>query len=419
MRATIAALALCACSTSFDLDTTSDSQSAPEGVEGEDFGVAVVAVAQPRIGVTFAVAGTQPLSVSTYAYDQSGVASFAGTLAPPELQDPGLPVLRALTGVPPQMDDDAIGMFGVGIPGRSGIAFFDSGDGTMPPIPLGAVRPDDNCGFPPDGLEDFGVDFVLAHTNLGEAGEADLFVVADDELVIFPDFTDPDEAQCSSHCAFDGELKIIALDRDIGAGGELELALLVREGMSSSVSILDGATLNDRGLAETPCIDQAADPILLDGPFDVFAAGPIDATAGDVVIAIDPMQGAFQVIPASGTPSPRTNDSRLIGTRSLNVVDIDRSADRAGAELLIGVPDGPDGDDGVVHIMSLIPPRAELELISDMQDSDPFDGQVYGRSVAVGGFRAGGSVTPVPMVGALDEVFTVFRATVGADDPRE
>jgi hypothetical protein len=413
------ALALCACSMSFDdIETQSDSQLAPDGVDG-DFGVAVAAAPLPANipGVRFVVAGDQPVSLSTYVYDSTGSVTFQGA------QVPGLMSPPILRGVVNDLMGNAGELGGGGLVGLSTeadevVVLFQAGNGELPPREIARLT-DASCPQVAGGIADFGADLLLAITDFGDPTEVDLFVVADDRLVIYGDLSDLDEPNpeitCTATCVFDGDLKLVAGNFSNAPG--IDLAFVLAEDGATDVAFVEPGVLEARDTLS--CVAET----LVPGPpgARLAAAGQLeDSTATDELVLVDPVAGLVQTLAVGIAPAPPFMDSALRGTRALEVGNVDDRG--SAAEVLAGVPDSPDGDDGFVRAFAVRGNGNNItfELIAALQDSEPQDGQLYGRGIAVGPFRPlAGPPVPVPMIGAAGEVFTVFRPTAEAEDPRE
>lgn len=416
-----AAVLLSACSLGVfdDIENRADSDSngAPPEISSARFGVAIADVPRQPAGLRFVVAGDQPPSLSTFEYDEDFAASSAGTdLLPGPPPPPGGLVIAGAGGNAGQTD----GLVAVGGLGNR-IELYSAGSSTAGPDFLFEITSED-CG----GLEDLGKDVVLARTDAGNMQDIDLVALSADRLVLLRDIdVNQGPPQCFS-CTLQNDFRgtqIEPMELDPAIDG-IEILLTSSTGNGSRMEVFFGNQIVDDDGSD--CFSATAQ-IGLGGLAPDFGArvavGDKDGDRiADLAFMVPSAQQivVFPNLDSSGPggpsfPIPNPTQSPSFGA-SMTWADV---TDDGHDELIVGDPllEGS----GQAHIFRVLPDRAEL--LGEIFDSQPEDGQEFGRALATGSFAGGpGPAGPGPhvvLVGAAGEVFTYFQSHPDGDDPRE
>lgn len=339
-------------------------------------------------GVRFVVAGDNPFSLTTVFYDGTG---FFPSVNSVEFGGPA----RQLFAVPPVMPGFEE-LIAVSDPMQQNIDLMSVGRFDAPFSQFFI----DPTGCPTrDFLPGFGRDLALP------AGA----VMFDGGVAAFS-FAAP-EITCVATCDLPGVQALAAAN------------LLSMPGIEVIAAVQDppGSPVRLELIVDTPddadCVTQN---LLSNGPpaIDprVFFGADINGSGDSDLVLFNPIDEELIVVPDLGGATPST--VVIPGARSATVADVIPGL--PGTEILVGVPISEEGDDGFVEVLSLGPPGPDaLRVEHFLRDSTPEDNGQYGRSLATAPFRLGGAMTPLPIVGANGEVFTVFKPHPDAIDPRE
>lgn len=408
----------------------SDSARRPAGVTSDDFGAAVTTVDRELPGATIVVAGAGPLSISTLSYDDHGARSARGTDLVPRAVDRGMTIVGAL--------DPVVGADGVVAVGNARtpdeILFYDARSGAAGPSPRGRIEAG-ACGE----LAGLGQSMVFGLAGVGVAEEPELVALAGSELVVFPDIdidvdvgVDADEPRECWRCTLaDAAMEpVMGLQVAVADAGEPDgEEIVVLAGPSAAapaaVLLLAAASVADGGLC-SPLVAPIAPPAA-DGLAPIMDVGDVDGNElPDVALAAPDFEKVHVVrdVSTSGPAGPylvivAPAGSVEFGT-DLAFGDFDGDELE---ELAVSDPAaspvaeaGPDAGQVTVYRFDMeddaLVPEATLH------DSAPERGQLFGRSLAVAEFVAGGEQRDLLVVGARREVFTYFRPFAAADDPR-
>lgn len=391
----------------------SRSAGAPDGVSSASWAVAVTTVDREQPGATVVVAGAGPSSLSTLSYDVGGELEMHGVDI-----DGGFPDAPVVAGA---LDPVAGGNGVIAVAdGAGAILFYDARTGDLGPafrVGLSA----ETCGAPPT----LGTALTFALTDPDEDIEPDLLALADDQLVVIRDVDldrvadAPDCARCTLPDGSAVALATGAIDDDDGE----DIASLAATGeriavhTAAAVRAASGAGCGAPIVALAPpsAGDRFAAPMAIgdiednDAP-EIAVASP-DRRVLYVFHDVTAGAGAIDV-----TPIPAPADSAAFGA-AIAFGDFDGDEIE---ELAVGDPDAsPEGVAGAGQVTLYRYDGNELRPEATLYDSEPEEGQHFGRSLDVAEFGLGGAeYRDLLVVGADGEVFTYFRVTASGDDPR-
>ncbi len=391
----------------------SHSAGAPDGVSSGSWAVALTTVDREQPGATVVVAGAGPSSLATLSFDVGGELEMHGVDIEGEL--PAAPVMAG------SLDPVTGGNGALAVAdGAGNIQFYDARTGDLGPA-FRVALPAQACGAPAS----LGNALVFALTDPEEDVEPDLVALADDQLVVVRD-VDLDhiaEVTDCAHCALaDGPAVALATGAIDDDDGE-DIAALAASGTRIAVYTADQV----RAAAGADC-GTALVALQPPGSGASFAApmafGDIeDNDAPEVAVASPDHRVVYvfhDVSAGGGAPVliqiPAPADSSAFGT-SIAFGDFDGDEVE---ELAIGDPDAsPEGVTGAGQVTLYRYDGDELRPEATLYDSEPEEGQHFGRSLDVAEFGLGGAeYRDLLVVGASDEVFTYFRVTATGDDPR-
>ncbi len=389
----------------------SHSAGPPDGISSAAYGVATTTVDREQPGATLVVAGSDPSSLSTLSFDVGGELEQHGVDAD---RFPAAPVIAgALDPVA-----GGKGVFAVA-DGSGGIRFYDARTGDVGPELRVAIGRD-------------------ACATAGELGGALLFALADPDDDIEPDLV----ALAGAELAVfrDLDLEAIAVD-----------PVCTRCALAGEAVSLGSGTVDDDDGEDIAVLGAAGDGIA------VFAAAQVSARDGQdcgaPLVALAPPQPGDRFAPPLAVGDIEDNESPEMAVASADhralfvfhdvalaagapsVIQVPAPADSAafGAaiafgdfdgdeveELAVGDPDAsPEGVAGAGQVTIYRYDGDELKPAATLYDSEPEEGQHFGRSLVVAEFGIGGAeYRDLLVVGAEGEVFTYFRITADTDDPR-
>jgi len=390
----------------------SRSAGAPDGVSSASWAVELTTVDREQPGATVVVAGGGPSSLSTLSFDVGGELEMHGGDVEGGFPDP--PVMAGA------LDPVAGGNGVIAIAdGAGAILFFDARTGDLGPA-FRVSLPAEACGAPPT----LGSALVFALTDPDEDIEPDLVALADDQMVVLRDLDldhvadTPDCARCTLP---DGAAVALA-GGDVGDEDGEDIAALAATGQRISIYSAEQV----RAAAGADC--GAALLVLSPGAGDSFATpmaiGDIEDNDAPEIAVASPdhrVVYVFHDVSAGGAtpgliPLPAPADSAAFGT-AIAFGDFDGDEVE---ELAIGDPDAsPEGVAGAGQVTLYRYDGEELRPEATLYDSEPEEGQHFGRSLDVAEFGLGGAeYRDLLVVGASGEVFTYFRVTAAGDDPR-
>jgi len=409
-------LATCCGQSAFDdraARAWSRSAGAPDGISSATYAVSLTTVDREQPGATVVVAGSGPSSLSTLSYDVGGELEMHGVDV-----DGGFPDAPVMAG---SLDPVTGGNGVVAVAdGAGAVLFFDARTGDLGPAFRVSV-PAEACGAAPT----FGTALLFALTDPDEDVEPDLVALADDQLVVLRDLDldkidqdiPPDCARCSLPDGAAVALAAGAVDDDDGE----DIAALAATGKRISIFTAEqvraaaGAGCGEPLVVLTPpAADDSFAPPMSIGDIEDNDAPEIAVASIDhrvVYIFHDVSGGAPGVIPI---PAPA--DSAAFGT-SIAFGDFDGDEIE---ELAVGDPlASPEGVAGAGQVTLYRFEGGELKPEATLYDSEPEEGQHFGRSLDVAEFGLGGAeYRDLLVVGASGEVFTYFRVTAATEDPR-
>lgn len=390
----------------------SRSAGAPDGVSSAAWAVAVTTVDREQPGATVVVAGAGPSSLSTLSYDVGGELEMNGADV-----DGGFPDAPVMAGA---LDPVAGGNGVLALAdGAGSILFFDARTGDLGPAFRVALAAE-TCGAPPT----LGTALLFALTDPEEDVEPDLAALADDQLVVVRDL-DLDTVAGAPDCARcllpDGAAVALATGTVDDDDGE-DIAVLAASG--ESISIHTAAAVQAAGGAGCGAPLVALAPPSGDRFAAPIASGDIeDNDAPEIAVASTDHRVVFlfhDVAAGAAPPAviliPAPADSAAFGT-AIAFGDFDGDEVE---ELAIGDPEAsPEGVAGAGQVTLYRYDGEELRPEATLYDSEPEEGQHFGRSLEVAEFGLGGAdYRDLLVVGAEGEVFTYFRVTSSGDDPR-
>lgn len=390
----------------------SHSVGPPDGISSAAWGVAISTVDREQPGATIVIAGSDPASLSTLSFDVGG-----------ELEQHGVDTASAFPAAPVlagALDPVAGGKGVIAVAdGAGGIRFYDARTGDVGPE-LRATIGSDACA------------------TSGSLGGALLFALTDPDDDIQPDLA----ALAGAELAVFRDIDLAAIDLDPGC----TRCALSGEGVS-----LGAGTVDDDDGEDIAVLAAAGDEIA------VFTAAQVRAQdgqgCGTPLLAITPPEPGERFAPPLGIGDIEDNEAPEIAVASADgralfvfhdvaagsdappVIRLPAPADSAsfGAaiafgdfdgdeveELAVGDPDAsPEGVAGAGQVTLYRYDGEELKPAATLYDSEPQEGQHFGRSLVVAEFGLGGAeYRDLLVVGAEDEVFTYFRATADTEDPR-
>lgn len=386
----------------------SRSAGPPDGISSTAYAVAITTVDREQPGATVVVAGSQPSSLSTLSYDVGG-----------ELEQHGIDVdaFAAAPVMAGALDPVAGGKGVVAIAdGAGGIRFYDARTGDLGPE-LRAVVGAEACGTAsaPGGA------LIFSLTDPEADIEPDLIAVAGDELSVFHD-VDLDTVGASpdcSRCAVGGDAISLGSGTIDDDDGE-DIAVLV------AVDRIDVFTATQVQAQDgQSCGEPLVRLVPPDGGGFVapLAVGDIeDNDSPEIAVASADHRALFVFHDVSAGAAaevirvPAPTDSAAFGT-SIAFGDFDGDDVE---ELAVGDPDAsPEGVSGAGQVTLYRYDGEELKPAATLYDSEPEEGQHFGRSLVVAEFGLGGAdYRDLLVVGADGEVFTYFKVTRDTDDPR-
>ena len=389
----------------------SHSSGRPDGVSSAAYAIAVTTVDREQPGATIVVAGSQPASLSTLSYDVGGELELAGS----DL-DGAFPAAPAVAGA---LDPIAGGNGVVAIAdGAGSLQVYDARTGDLGPA-FRATVDAARCGGPGG----FGGALVFALTDPEGDVEPELLALAGSEVAVLHDFDLDAATPACSHCALPGgegaALATGTIDDDDGEDAVVLSAAghQIAAFTAAQIAAQTGVDCGEPLVALSP---PAAD--------DAFAAplavGDIeDNDAPEIAVASPDHRVVFVFRDVGGEPAdpvvirlPAPADSSSFGAA---IVFGDFDGDEV-EELAVGDPDAsPEGVAGAGQVTLYRYDGEELTPAATLYDSEPEEGQQFGRSLTVAEFGIGGAdYRDLLVVGADGEVFTYFRSTEDTDDPR-
>ena len=389
----------------------SHSSGPPDGVTSAAYAIAVTTVDREQPGATIVVAGSRAASLSTLSYDVGGELALAGSDLEGEF-----PAAPELAG---SLDPIAGGNGVVAIAdGAGNLQIYDARTGDLGPAFRSTVAAA-ACGGPAG----FSGALVFALTDPEGDVEPDLLALAGDEVAVLHDFDLEAAAPTCSHCALPGgqgaALATGTIDDDDGEDAVV-VSAAGHQIVAFAAAQIAAQTGGDCGEPLVMLSPPAAD--------DTFAAplavGDIeDNDAPEFAVASSDHRVVFvfhDVGDAPGEPVvirlPAPADSASFGA-ALAFGDFDGDEVE---ELAVGDPDAsPEGVAGAGQVTLYRYDGEELKPAATLYDSEPEEGQQFGRSLTVAEFAIGGAdYRDLLVVGADGEVFTYFRLTEDSDDPR-
>jgi hypothetical protein len=390
----------------------SRSAGPPDGISSAAYGVALTTVDREQPGATVVVAGTGPSSLSTLSFDVGGELEMRGLEAADDFPDQ--PVIAGA------LDPVAGGNGVVAIAdGAGSVLFYDARTGDLGPEFRVAVAAE-ACGAPPT----LGTALGFALTGPESDVKPDLVAVAGDEIAVLADvdLDTVDGAPGCTHCrlpAGDGVALVTGtVDDDDGE----DLAVLTGTGEQIVVYTagqVGSHTGLDCGSPLVSLLPPGADarfaPPMAVGDLEDNDAPEIAVASPDhrvVYVFHDVGDQAEPVVLAIPAPA----DSVAFGT---DMVFGDFDGDDI-EELAVGDPEAhPEGVEGAGQVTLYRHDGEELKPEATLYDSEPGEGQHFGRSLDVAEFGLGGAeYRDLLVVGAEGEVFVYFRVIASADDPR-
>ncbi len=390
----------------------SRSAGAPDGVSSGAFAVALTTVDREQPGATVVVAGSGPSSLSTLSYDVGGELEMHGVDV-----EGGFPDAPVMAG---SLDPVAGGNGVLAVAdGAGAILFYDARTGDLGPafrVSLTAEA----CGAPPT----LGNALAFGLTDPEEDVEPDLVALADDQMILLHDLDldqvadAPDCARCTLPDGASVALATGAFDADDGE----DIAVLAANG--KQLAIYTAAQV--RAAAGADCgapMMRLAPP----GTDDSFAApmaiGDIEDNDAPEIAVSSPdhrVVYVFHDVTSTGASGvirvPAPADSAAFGT-AIAFGDFDGNDVE---ELAVGDPEAsPEGVAGAGQVTLYRYDGEELKPEATLYDSEPEERQHFGRSLDIAEFGLGGAeYRDLLVVGADGEVFTYFRVTAAAEDPR-
>jgi len=389
----------------------SQSAGAPDGIHSGAYAVAIATVDREQPGATIVVAGSGPSSLSTLSFDVGGDLEQHG------IDTEEFPAAPVIAGA---LDPVAGGKGVVAIAdGAGGIQFYDARTGDLGPELRVAIGKE-ACGT----AGDLGVALLFVLTGAEDDIDPDLVALSGSELAVLRDLdleAVVDTPRCT-HCALAGEAVSLAAGTVDDDDGE-DIAVLAASGdeiavfTAAQVEAQDGQTCGEPLLTIDPpqAPDRFAPPL---------AVGDIeDNDSPELAVAAADHRSLFvyhDVAAGVATPQlllvPAAADSVTFGA-SLAFGDFDGDDIE---ELAVGDPDAsPEGVAGAGQVTIYRFDGEELKPAATLYDSEPEEGQHFGRSLAIAEFGLGGAIyRDLLVVGADGEVFTYFKLTAAGDDPR-
>lgn len=388
----------------------SQSAGAPDGISSGAYAVAITTVDREQPGATIVVAGSGPSSLSTLSFDVGGDLEQHGIDAE---EFPADPVIAGA------LDPVAGGKGVVAIAdGAGGIQFYDARTGDIGPELRVAVDRR-ACGT----AGELGDALFFALTDPEDDIKPDLLALGGGELAVFRDI-DLDAvggvAVCT-HCTLPGDAVSLGAGTIDDDDGE-DIAVLAASGdqiatySAQQVEAQDGQSCGAPLLAIAP---PEAGPVFAP-PLAVGDIEDNDSPEIAVASADHRVLFVFHDVAVEGTSElislPAPADSARFGA-AIAFGDFDGDEVE---ELAVGDPDAsPEGVAGAGQVTIYRYDGEELRPAATLYDSEPQEGQHFGRSLAVAEFGLGGAIyRDLLVIGADGEVFTYFKVTAAGDDPR-
>ena len=389
----------------------SRSAGPPDGVGSAAYAVAVATVDREQPGATVVVAGSGPSSLSTLSFDVGGELEQHGVDAD------AFPEAPVIAGA---LDPVAGGKGVIALAdGAGGVRFYDARTGDVGPELRVALEPA-ACGTA--GM--LGDALLFALTDPDGDIEPDLIAVAGGELAVLRDVdldTVADDPRCI-RCALTGPAVSLGAGTVDGDDGE-DIAVLAAAGDRIAVHSAAQVAAQDGQGCGAPLV-AIAPPEAGDRFAPPLAIGDIeDNDSPEIAVASADHRALFVFHDVAAGAAPRAirlpapADSASFGA-AIAFGDFDGDDVE---ELAVGDPDAsPEGVAGAGQVTLYHYDGEELAPAATLYDSEPEEGQRFGHSLVVAEFGAGGAeYRDLLVVGADGEVFTYFRLTPDATDPRD